>query len=268
MKPKVFLDGDIVKVDQKRLEALTPGVLKAKGVFETMRFENGKILALDAHLKRLFKGLKFQNIQSPHSIKKLKDLILSFSQANARRPARIRLVLWQEKNQVRTAIMSEPVSVLPRRYRVIISKTIRGKSQLSHLKSLDYSCFRQAFLEAKRQGYDEAILLNREGKVVEGSRTNIFFVKKGTLYTPSLKCGCLNGITRQMILRIARQNKIACQMVEANPQSLRNADEAFLTNSVQGVVPLVAVGKCRINKAKIGSLTKYFRKIYQDFVLA
>ena len=268
MKNKIFLDGTFIEVKRSLVKSLTPGVLKAKGVFETMRFENGKILALDAHLKRLSKGLKFQNIQSPYSIKKLKDLILSFPQANSCRPARIRLIVWKEKSQIRVVIVSEPASALPKSYRAIVSKIIRPKNQFSHLKSLDYSDSRRSFLEAKRQGYDEAILLNREGKVVEGSRTNIFFVKKGTLYTPSLKCGCLNGITRQMILRIARQNKIACQMVEANPQSLRNADEAFLTNSVQGVVPLVAVGKCRINKAKIGSLTKYFRKIYQDFVLA
>ena len=264
MKPKVFLDGDIVKVDQKQLEALTPGVLKAKGAFETMRFENGKILALDAHLKRLFKGLKFQNIQSPHSIKKLKDMILSFPQANSRRPARIRLVVWQEKSRVRTAIMSELVSAVPQMCRVIISKTIRGKSQLSHLKSLDYSCFRQAFLEAKRQGYDEAILLNREGKIVEGSRTNIFLVKDKILYTPSLKCGCLNGITRQMILRIAQQNNITCRMVEAIPKSLMNADEAFLTNSVLGVVPLTKVNDNVLNKGRMGQLTRFFRKAYEN----
>ena len=266
MKPKVFLDGDIVKVDQKRLEALTPGVLKAKGVFETMRFENGKILALDAHLKRLFKGLKFQNIQSPHSIRKLRDLILSFSQANSRRPAKIRLVVWQQKSRVRTAIMSEPVSVsaLPRGYRVIISKTIRPKSQLSHLKSLDYSCFRQAFLEAKALGYDEAILLNREGKIVEGSRTNIFLVKDKILYTPSLKCGCLNGITRQMILRIARQHKISCRVVKVPQQSLLKADEAFLTNSVLGVVPLTKVNDNVLNKGRTGQLTRFFRKAYEN----
>ena len=260
---KIFLDHKMINADQALITSLTPGVLRAKGAFETMRFERGKVLALEAHLKRLFKCLRFQKIRSPYSMNQLKDLILSIPQTNSRHSAGIRLMVWQDNRRVRVAIVSQPITSLSRRCRAIVSKIIRPKTELSHLKSLDYFCFRRAFLEAKRQGYDEAILLNREGNVVEGSRTNIFFVKNKTLYTSALSSGCLDGITRQVVLKIARQNNIPCRMTKVKAQTLFQSDEAFLTNSIAGIMPLIQVNNRWIGQRKTGPMTKFFQKSYQ-----
>ena len=259
---KIFLDHKLIDADQALIISLTPGVLRAKGAFETMRFERGKILALEAHLKRLFKCLRLQKIRSPYSMNQSKELILSIPKTNSRHSAGIRLMVWQDNRRVRVAIVSQSITSLSRGFRAAVSKIIRPKTKLSHLKSLDYFCFRRAFLEAKRRGYDEAILLNREGNVVEGSRTNIFFVKNSILFTPALRSGCLNGITRQIILQIARQNKIPCRNVVTELSALLKADEAFLTNSLRGVIPLLEVNHRRIGKEKSGLLTQRLCKIY------
>jgi branched-subunit amino acid aminotransferase/4-amino-4-deoxychorismate lyase len=123
--------------------------------------------------------------------------------------------------------------------RVIISTVTRPSLRFSHVKSLDYLCFRKAYLEAHRKGADEAILLNHRGELVEGSRTNLFWMKDNVLYTPAIQCGCLNGIGRQLALKNARQKGIPVKFVHAKPQTLFAADKAFLTNSVMGPVPLI-----------------------------
>jgi len=264
---KIFLDGNIVEADQRFIDALTPGILRAKGGFETMRFQNGNIVALDAHLKRLFKGLKLQKIISPYSARQLREHVLSLPKTNSLTQARLRLMVWQDSKKTHAAIICEPLSRLSQKgCRAIISKITRPQTKLSQLKTLDYSPFRKAFVEAKRRGFDEAILLNKKGEIVEGSRTNIFFVKRGILHTPALSCGCLAGVTRQMILRIARKNKIPCRMVKVSPGVFMTSDEAFLTNSVAGIVPLIKVNHRRIGVGKLGPLTQFFSKAYQKLV--
>ena len=147
-------------------------------------------------------------------------------------------------------------------FKVIVSKTRRPKTRFSHIKSMDYGCFRKAFIEAKEKGCDEAILLNNRNELVEGSRTNIFFVKKGILYTPATHCGCLNGITRRIVLRLARQMDIPCKSVIADVSVLRQADEAFVTNAVMGVMPLTVVEGQAIGRKGAGPVTKKLLNAY------
>jgi len=267
----IFLDGQMIKARAELIDSLVPGVVQGKGVFETMRVFNGKIFSLDKHFDRLFRGLRLLKIRSSYSKKQLKAYLDQTIKANLLKEARIRLAVWREKRQLRIAVVSRDIRSVwvqkdQKGIRAFVSNVIRKKTQFSNIKSMDYLCFRQAFHEAKKQGYDEAILLNNRQEVVEGSRTNIFYIRKGNLYTPSVKCGCLNGITRQIVIQLARKLKVPTQAFAANIRVLLRSDEAFVTNSLIGVVPLVTVGNQMIGQGKAGPLTKKFMDAYNTNV--
>jgi branched-subunit amino acid aminotransferase/4-amino-4-deoxychorismate lyase len=264
---KIFLDGKFMEAGRELLESLAPGVIRGKGAFETMRVRGGRIFVLEAHLERLFRGLRLLNIKSPYSRKQLEQRLYGIVMANGHKDARLRLTVWKNKKRVHAAIVCQKNrttggSIDRQGIRAVISSVCRRRTRYSHIKSLGYLCFRQAYLEAVNKGYAEAILLNRRGKIVEGSRTNIFFVKGGTLYTPAVSCGCLNGITRRIVLRFARHLRIPCQVVTADVKSLLQADEAFVTNSIFGVMPLTRVNGRAIGRGKAGPVTEKLRKAY------
>ncbi len=267
----IFLDGQMVKARTELIDSLLPGVVAGKGVFETMRVYNGKIFSLDKHFDRLFRGLRLLKIRSPYSNIQLGVYLDRTIKVNLIKEARIRLAVWREKRQLRIAVVCQDirsnwVQKDQKGIRAVVSSVIRKKTQFSNIKSMEYHCFRQAFNEAKKQGYDEAILLNNRQEIVEGSRTNIFYIRKGALYTPMVKCGCLNGITRQIVIRLAQNLKIPMCVVAANIRMLLRSDETFVTNSLIGIVPLAVVDNQMIGEGKIGPMTKELMDAYNTNV--
>ena len=179
---------------------------------------------------------------------------------------RLRLAVWKDK-KIHAAVIARSAGRIGKKgYTALISSVIRPKTKYSHVKSMDYFVFRQALQEAKSRGYDEAILLNRNGQLVEGSTTNLFFVKNGILFTPSTRCGCLIGIVRQIILDCARAHNIPVQTGAYSIKDLQKADEAFITNSLIGVKPLVSVDGHGIGKTSIGAVTAKLRRIYHHYI--
>lgn len=268
----IFLDGFIFPVSHAWNQALSPGILAGIGVFETMRSYDGKIFALKLHLERLYSGLKTLNIKSPCVEKEMIGHLQKSLKANKLDNARIRLMVWKGRNQTRISIATFSYRPFPKvKYRqgfkAIFSDILRDENAvLSRIKSVNYLPLLIAQRKAKAKGNDEAILLNGKGMVVEGSKTNIFFVKENKLYTPDLKCGCLGGITRQIVLKLARQMNISCRQVMAFPEQLLNCDEAFLTNSLIGIMPLTTVQGHIIGPGKIGRVTEELIRKYQLLV--
>lgn len=267
----IFLDGQMVKARMELIDSLLPGVVAGKGVFETMRVYNGKVFSLDKHFDRLFRGLRLLKIRPSYSKRQMEIYLDRTIKANLLKEARIRLSIWKEKRQLRIAVVCQDIGRSwvkkdQKGIRAIVSNVIRKKTPFSNIKSMEYHCFRQAFNEAKEKGCDEAILLNHRQEIVEGSRTNIFYIKKGTLYTPMVKCGCLNGITRQIVIQLARKLKIPMRVVAANIRMLLRSDETFVTNSLIGIVPLAVVDNQMIGEGKIGPMTKELMDAYNTNV--
>jgi branched-chain amino acid aminotransferase len=239
---KIFLDGQYFKVDAQIIEAYTPGVFKAKGVFETMLGLDGTVLDTALHLKRLRAGLKILGVRAPSiNPSALKEVLLR----NHLSCGRVRLMVWQAGQQTHVMIAALPYKVSSKKiYRVCLVKTDRrANDRLADLKSLDYELFAEAFLRARAQGFDEALLLNRSGHIFEASRANIFWIKNKVLYTPPLSSGCLNGITRQQVFKQARNLKIPVKEENLTPEILREANAAFLTNSLLGIKPIACKPK-------------------------
>lgn len=267
----IHLNGKMVKRDFKTLHAMAPGILEGKGVFETMQVYSGKIFAFDQHWQRLLRGLKAYNIHPSFKETEVLNNIHSCLLRNELNNARVRLTIWRSSEKIKMSIVCQGVrrrsqAQYQKGFSVTLSKLIRNKTKYSHIKSIDYQLFRQAYLQAKKNGYDEAILLNRQGFLVEGTRTNIFYVKNRTLYTPSVQCGCLNGITRQFVLQIARRKKISYKTVKAKPNDVIVSDEAFLTNSLLGIMPVTRFAGKRIGKGRMGEVTFTLHDAYSNLV--
>ncbi len=236
----IFLDGQYLTVDPQMIEVFTPGVFKAKGVFETMLGARGVVLDTALHLKRLRAGLKILGIKTPSINPSVLKEVLRRNHLSC---GRVRLMVWQAGKQTHVMAVAMANTVSSKKaYRVCLIKTNRAANdRLADLKSLDCELFAQAYAQARTQGFDEALLLNRGGTIFEASRANIFWIKTKVLYTPPLSSGCLNGITRQQVLKQAGNLKISVKERNLTPEILKQADAAFLTNSLIGIKPIEAV---------------------------
>jgi len=251
----ILLDSKFIKADTALLLSLSPGVIKGVGVFETMQAYNGKIFAFNEHLNRMKKGLKAYKMRMPFSRERILNSIMKLLQRNKFKNARVRLTVWQEGIQQRISIIAQPANKsFSQKYKngmsAATSKFVRPKTKVSHLKTIDYSVFRHALLNAQKNGFDEAILLNSKKELVETSRANIFCIKNNTLYTPAIRCGCLNGITRQKVIDCARKLGLRVKPVKMSIEDLKKADEVFMTNSLVEVMPLKSLDGRSISKNK------------------
>lgn len=271
----LFLDNKFLPADDHLVKQLTPGILKARGVFETIRvYPTGKILGLHEHLRRLKRGLKTLRIESPLSEKQIKESLKRVLELNHLTGARVRIMVWQGRRRIHAAIAAfayGPFTQAQYRkgFKAMVSKTkLDDSSLMKNVKSLNYVSFLKVYQRAKAQGYDEALLLNRRGELVEAIRGNIFFIKDGTLYTPALASGCLKGITRRLVLKIARRMKIKTKEMTVMPRDLLNADEAFLTNSLIELMPLTTIDGKPVGKGKAGVVTlRILREYRQNLIM-
>jgi len=150
---------------------------------------------------------------------------------------------------------------------IIIAKTKRNLKEAidPRIKSLNFLNNILAKIEAKKRGAYEAIMLNVSGKLTEGTISNLFFYKSGTLYTPSLDCGILDGITRGMIIELAIREDLKVKEGKFTKKDIYTAEEVFLTNTTMEVMP---VSKVDNQKYTVGNISKFLHKIYRQEVNA
>jgi len=270
-KHLIFLDNRFVSVDTKRVSSLAPGLLSGKGVFETMRVTNGKIALVEAHFDRMARGLKTMNIANPYSVDEFKKIIVSTLNRNGLKNARIRFTVWCHGGTSRVSVVTAATvhyssRDIERGFKAITSKLTHHKGRFAGCKSIDYLLFLKAAREAELQKYDEAILLDQQGRVVEGARSNIFFVKNNSVFTPAVKLGCLNGITRRTVLHVLRKMGVKVKVGVFSANDVLDADEAFVTNSIIEVMPLRVLDAKAIGGHRIGPLTLKILKKYRQYV--
>lgn len=146
-----------------------------------------------------------------------------------------------------------------------IQRTSR-KSVDPNVKSGNYLNNVLAYSEAKKAGAFDAIMLNHQGMVSEGTTSNIWIVKDNQVKTPPLKSGLLEGITRKTLLEISKQQKISISEVEFGPDELLDADECFLTSSTKRIVPITKIDNKIIGKGKPGTWTKKLSTLYEEHI--
>ena len=283
----IYLNGQLVSHFEAKLSPFDHGFLYGYGLFETMRAYNGRIFRLDSHLTRLrcsaeSIGLAHTILTTEEGKQSLKAACLATLEANELKDARIRLTVSAGEGDMTPDIStcSSPTVLISARslaplppekygtgFKAAISFLRRNsQSPLSRLKSTCYMENVLARMTARAAGYDEAILLNEQGYLAEGSTTNVFLVSHGELITPGFESGVLPGITRDAVLEIARTSNIKAteRWVELN--ELIEAQEAFVTNSILELMPLVSVEGRLIGTGRPGKLTGDLLFAYRKLV--
>jgi len=283
----IYLNGQLIPCSKAKLSPFDHGFLYGYGLFETMRAYNGHIFRLDSHLTRL--RCSAESIGLTHSIlttdegkQSLKAACMATLEANNLKDARIRLTVSAGEGDMTpdpstcssptVLVTAQNLVPLPSEkyetgFKAAISFLRRNsQSPLSRLKSTCYMENILARVAARAAGYDEAIFLNEQGYLAEGSTTNVFLVYHGELITPCFESGVLPGITRDTVLEIARTLHIKAteRWVELN--ELVEAEEAFLTNSILELMPVVSIEGRSIGSGKPGKLTRDLLFAYRKFV--
>jgi branched-chain amino acid aminotransferase len=287
MKGIVYLNGELIPAAQARISVFDHGFLYGYGLFETMRAYHGKIFLLERHLKRLMKSAEAIGLGSGLSGINLTQASQDTLKANDLQDARIRLTVSNGESDafpwagvsgkptvVITAIPYEPPETERYEQGFKISLTsLRHcrQSLIAAIKSTNYLINVLARMEAAKQGLHEALMLNDEGYIAEGSGCNVFFVKSSGLVTPALASGALPGITREVVIGLASRLRIGVTEGTVGLGALRHSDEAFLTNSMIEIMPLVQVrdeagSAITIGSGKPGKVTKRLMAAYKDMV--
>jgi len=133
-------------------------------------------------------------------------------------------------------------------------------------KSGNYLVNLMALAHAKKRGSYEAVLVDADGRVLEGTTCNVFIVKNGTVRTPPLGAGILAGITRDAVISLCRRGGIPIEETDLTPADMKGADEAFLTSTLRDVMPITKVEEITVGNGMTGPLTETIRRAYQDYV--
>lgn len=266
MLPMIFFNGDWMQANDTLLSVLKPGRLRGEGVFETIAVEQGQLCFWSEHWDRWTRGLKTYRLTCPHGPRKLQVLAKEAIAHNHIDQGRLRLCCYRDEGRIYVVIVVTDLSRGrgKKPLAVQVSSFTCSKSRYSHVKSLSYQPYYDAHQAACDTGYDEALLLNPRGYLVEGSTTNVFFVRKGVLCTPAVATGCLNGIVRTQIIKLAPQLGLSVKRGQFRLKQLLHADEAFATNSVIGVRAIHSVNDQLIGEA--APVTQKLQKAYQDLV--
>ncbi|MCB0381383.1 MAG: aminotransferase class IV [Flavobacteriales bacterium] len=220
-------------------------------IFETIRVVNGKLMFLDDHFIRLKKGVDFlklkpYGINFDEIIKNTKQLIIK---NNITEGGRIRITLFRDSEGFYTPINEKSAYIIEAKkietnlYSLnengksidLYSEERRSTSKLSNIKTTNNIIQILAGLYAVEKKIDDCIVLNKYNRIVETTNSNLFLYKKNNIYTPSLDEGCMDGIMRKQILKIAAQHKINIFEGMLNANVLLQTDEVFITNVVKGV---------------------------------
>lgn len=277
----VWLDGSFVPSDEARVSLSDRGFLFGDGVFETMRAYSRRLFRLDQHLERLARGLEVLGMPLPGPRAEVGTTVERLLELNELQDAYIRLMVWRGEGAgldpagcsiSRLAIIARPHVPHPRALYergmkgVIVSIRQNEWSPLSRIKSFNFLPGVLGTMEAKAKGADEGVFLNSRGFVAEGTISNVFLVSNGRLLTPSLESGALQGITRAVVLELARRAGHAVSEREVKLEELQGADEAFLTSTLMEVMPLTSLDRAPVGHGTPGPVTRRFAHAYQELV--
>jgi len=286
---KIWFDGEFVDWEAAQVPVLTHSLHYGLGAFEGIRAYHRvdgttSIFRLDAHLDRLFDTCKLCFLEPAFSKAHLEQAHIELLQHNGMNEGYLRPVVFVGDGDMGIYVPHNPIrsfvaawkwgaylgtEALKNGVRTKISSWQRHHINVSLAKGKIMGQYTNSVLakrEAKLGGYDEAILLDTQGYVSEGSGENIFIVKHGRLITPPLSSSILAGITRDTILTLAREEGIPVEEARITRDELYLADEVFLTGTAAEVTPVREVDDRKIGHATAGSITLRLQERYFECV--
>ncbi|MDG6985718.1 MAG: branched-chain amino acid transaminase [Nitrososphaerota archaeon] len=263
---KIWMDGKLVPWDDAKVHVLTHGLHYGMAVFEGIRaFSTAKgtaIFRLDAHLERFLNSAKIYRMDLGYSLKEIAEACAELVRSNPAKECYIRPIAFTGYGEMGLNPLTSKVSVAiaswewgsylgdaEKGVRATISSWARIDSRAMPVQAksaANYANSGLAKMQALTSGFDEAILLNSEGKVTEGSGENIFRVKDGVLSTPPATSGILRGITRDTVIQFAKDEDITFYRNDATREELYTSDEVFFTGTAAGIAKVREIDGRRI----------------------
>ncbi len=281
----VYLNGRFVDKEQAQVSVFDHGFLYGDGIYETMRAYGGKLFLLKKHLARLKHSADAISLKLPLPLDKIGDALNEALSINKLQEAYVRLHLSRGPGEIgldpalcvapTMVIVAKPFHDYPAAYYEqgvsVAIVTTRRNHPLALPPSVKGTNFLNnilAKIEAIQDGAYEGIMLNWEGYVAEGTISNIFMVRKGVLYTPHLDTGILEGVTRDLVLRLAKRKKIPVREVMLRPKNIMSSNECFITNTTMEIMPVTTIDKKKIGKGIPGPVTAVLHQAYRKEVRA
>jgi branched-chain amino acid aminotransferase len=270
---KIYIDGKYLDEKDAKISVFDHGLLYGDGIFEGIRAYNGRVFKLKEHIDRLFYSAKALLLTIPLSHADMMEAVVDTCRRNKIRDGYIRLVVTRgvgglglNPNRckkpsviiIADKIQLYPVEMYERGLEIITVPTVRNLHSALNpaIKSLNYLNNILAKIEANNGGCEEAIMLNAEGYVSECTGDNVFIIKAGQMFTPPLSAGALYGITRSVVMDMAREGSIAVSEPNLTRYDLFNADECFLTGTGAELIPVVKIDGRVVGTGRPGPITK------------
>ena len=269
---KIYIDGKYYDEKNAKISVFDHGLLYGDGIFEGIRAYHGRVFKLKEHIDRLFRSAKAILLEVPLRHAEVMKAVVETCRRNNIQDGYIRLLVTRgagtlglNPNRCKKpslVIIADKIQLYPRELYekgleiVTVATTRNLHSALNPaIKSLNYLNNVLAKIEANNAGCEEAIMMNAEGFVAECTGDNIFIVQAGQLFTPPLSAGALYGITRGVVIDLARAAGVKVAEPNLTRYDLFNADECFLTGTGAELIPVVKIDGRVIGEGKPGPLT-------------
>lgn len=268
----IFLDGKFLPESEAKVSVFDHGLLYGDGIFEGIRFYNGRVFKLEEHHDRLWDSARSICLDIPMSREAMTEALLETVRRNDLRDGYIRQIVTRGVGNlglnpaqckrpsviiIATSIALYPKEAYESGLTIVTCATRRpGAAVLNPaVKSLNYLNNVMARIEANLAGADEALLLNDAGNVSECTADNIFVIKHGRIFTPPITAGALRGITRSVIFDIAAELGIPISETDITRHDVFIADECFLTGTAAEAIPVIKADGRQIGSGKPGPIT-------------
>jgi branched-chain amino acid aminotransferase len=280
---KVWIDDEIVDGDEARIPVTDHGLLYGDGIFEGIRVYRNRVFRLDAHMKRFEAGARAIALELPGGIDAVRAIVLATVRAFGADEAYVRLIATRGEGslgvdpttcpQPRLICLVDHVRIYPpdklsSGLDLVTSSLRRPSPDVldPRIKSLNYLNNVLAKLEARQRGADEALMLNAQGMIAETSVANVFVVRDGVLLTPPATDGALEGVTRATVMELATTLGIPVREQTLSRFDFFAAEEAFLTGSGAGIVPIRSLDARAIGSGRPGPIFEKVRVAFSDAV--
>lgn len=282
----IWIDGSFHKWNEANIHVLTHSLHYGTAVFEGIRCYNTvdgpAIFRLEDHVNRLFNSAKIYFMHIEFSKDQIEDAIIDTIRKNSIVECYVRPLVYFGYGKMGINPLNNKVSVAIALWkwdeylkkedfdhgaRIMISGWARIDSRTMpvHAKATaNYANSALARMEAIKAGFDEAIMLNTSGMVVEASGENIFIVKNNILITPPISSGALEGITRDTVLRLAKDNNIVTKIVDFSKDELYLADEVFLTGTAAEIKTVGEIDNRMIGNGGTGKVTQQIKSMFES----
>ncbi|MGD9850929.1 MAG: aminotransferase class IV [Nitrospirales bacterium] len=277
----VYVNGNYVPEKEATISVFDHGFLYGDGVYETLRIYQGRPFLLDRHLVRLRHSCELIGLGSPLRDEEWRPILAGMLHRNQLFDAGFRLTISRGAGEmgIDPGLCPFPTVVVMAKVLSSYSRELREQgvrlelvsvrrnplaAQSPQIKSLSFLNNILAKQEAAQAGAFDALMLNMDQHVTECTTSNIFFVKQGTLCTPSAECGILKGITREVIMELARDLGLSVEEGHYGVDALLQADECFITNTGMEVMPVSQIGQNVIGAGKAGPMAMSLWRAFQD----